>query len=263
MPRPPLRGRRTSGSHIDDSGVFPSPRTLIAVRHRPRGSQIKPANARDALAANHRNTYRDASLFDLRKRSMALSEEAQRLVVILAVAVSLTAVVVSVALVPSAETTACPVLECGPWFAVGNPVGPDLCSGPSVLAVGCISPNDYIYTISIEASSVQFGQVLFNVTNSSGFTISVHPSGGFTIVNASGRAFAAFDLEAGGPLKVPTESGWTYFTTATGISAHSLLGSEYSIVVDMGTLDPVGQGDNFVATATVSGVGVIASLALP
>jgi hypothetical protein len=194
---------------------------------------------------------------------MALSEEAQRLVVILAVVACLAAVVVSVALVPSPETTACPVLECGPWFSVGNPVGPDLCSGSSVLPVGCISPNDYIYTLSIEASSVEFGQELFNVTNLNGSTISVHPTGGFTIVNASGRAVAAFDLETGGPLKVPTESDWTYFTAATGISAHSPLGTEYSIVIDMGSQDPAGQGDSFVATATVSGVVVIASLALP
>ncbi len=194
---------------------------------------------------------------------MALSEETQRSVVILAAVVCLAGVVVSMTLVPAPETTACPSLECGPWFIVGNPVGPDLCSRSSVPSIGCVSSNDYIYTISIEASSVEFGQVLFDVTNLSGSTISVHPTGGFTIVNATGQRVALFDLETGGPLKVPTESGWTYFTSATGTSAHSLLGSEYSIVIDVGSQDPAGQGDSFVATATVSGVVVIASLALP
>jgi hypothetical protein len=194
---------------------------------------------------------------------MALSEETQRSVVILAAVVCLAGVVVSLTLVPAPETTACPSLECGPWFIVGNPLGPELCSGSSVLPVGCVSSNDYVYTISIEASSVEFGQVLFNVTNLSGSTISVHPTGGFTIVNATGQRVALFDLETGGPLKVPTESSWTYYTSATGISAHSLLDSGYSIMVDMGSQAPAGQGDSFVATATVSGVVVIASLALP
>jgi len=215
------------------------------------------------LATIHRNTYRYVTLVVLGIGQMANSEQAQRLVVTLAVVACVTAVVVFVALVPPAKTTACPEPQCGPTFVVENPTGPNLCSGSSAPPAGCVSSNDYIYTISIEASSVDFGQVLFDVTNSSGSTIIAHPTGGFTIVNASGRAVAVFDLEAGGPLDVPTESNWTYFTAATGVSAQSLLGTEYSIVVDMGSLDPAGRGDSFVATGPMSGAGFVASLALP
>jgi len=194
---------------------------------------------------------------------MALSEEAQRLLVIVASVACLSLVVVSLTSIPPTVTTACSVLECGPAFIAGNPIGPKLCNASSVEPIGCLSPNDYFYTLSNEGSTVEFGQVLFNVTNASGSTLLVPSTGGFTIVNASGRAVAEFHLEKGGPLEVPTVSDWIYFTEATGVSARSLLGGQYLIVIDMGSLDPAGQGDIFSATATVSGVSIVSSLTLP
>jgi len=192
---------------------------------------------------------------------MALSEESQRLIVILASAICLFGVLAAVALVPPTSTQSCPVLECGPAFFVGDPVGPELCNLSNPPPIGCFSPNDYIYTLSVETSTTEFGQVLFNVTDLNGTTINVYPTGGFTIVNASGQEVAVFTVEAGGQLRVSEESSWTYFTASTGVSAHSFLDDEDTIVIDMGSANPGGRGYWFVPTLTVP--GGVASLALP
>jgi hypothetical protein len=160
---------------------------------------------------------------------------------------------------PPQKAIGCP---CGePPFAIGAPFGPLSCG--SSPAGGCLDAADYYYTISIETSSLTFGEVHFRVDAANGTVYTATPDGGFSIVNLSGYVVAEFDLPFGGPLAFQNTSSWIFTTNSTGISSGSHLGNDDSLVVDMGSRDPGGRGLVLVAVGTGVESGGSASVDLP
>jgi len=151
---------------------------------------------------------------------------------------------------PGEPNTCCPGVE----FALGDPV-PGTCPSAGTFATtGCLA-GDFVYTIAIAGSVVTFGNVLFHIETLGG-TVYVATGGepGFSILNSTGVIATQYTAPGG---VMAMTSGWTY---SAGTNASTLLTSLYTILLDMGTLDPHGQGYSFVAlgTGSFSGTTVVA-----
>jgi hypothetical protein len=145
----------------------------------------------------------------------------------------------------------------GSAFQVENPSSGLCPSSNSFSSDGCEGPGHYYYRVQIESSTVTFGSVSFIVHTASG-AICVTPGGlGFTILT-QGRTVAAQYVVSAGVMAM--SSGWTY---APGTSSGSPLTNDDSIVIDMGTLNPVGRFLNLQALGVGSYSGTTSSQALP
>jgi hypothetical protein len=144
--------------------------------------------------------------------------------------------VVTLPLTPQPGSCACPL---GPGFAAGNPVA-GLCASASTFATsGCLA-GDFTYHLTIESSSVTFGSVLFTVTALNGTVLTATGGApGFSILSPNGSPAAEY-LASSGAMSMTT--GWTY---ASGTNASTPLTSLYSILIDMGTLNPAHRGYSF------------------
>jgi flagellin-like protein len=160
----------------------------------------------------------------------------------------------------------------GSAFSAGSPVTSTCGSGGSQAQAIATSSNgfpcygsDFIYTLTIESSTVSFGNVLFEVKTSSGaiFTPAAHES--FAVVNIAGQVVA---LSTPGSLAMA--GTWSTYPAGTVLdcngaacSTSSSLTSLYTVVVDMGqTAATTGQGLSFVTLGTGGFTGTT-SLALP
>jgi len=148
---------------------------------------------------------------------------------------------------------ACPI---GSAFAVGNPVAGVCASGATFATAGCLA-GDFTYNITIEGSTVTFGSVLFQIETPSG-AVDIEHGGepGFSIDRNTG-VLAAQYATTGGAMNMT--GGWTYFG---GVNSSTPLTALYSILVDVGTVDPAHQGYLFV-TECVASCTVAGSLSLP
>jgi len=153
-------------------------------------------------------------------------------------------------------------LPIGSAFAAGTASAPTPCTAVGAPMVGCIAAGDFVYVVTIAQSTVTFGSVLFEVKSPVGTFYRATGDGGFNILNVAGQTDAAYNLSASGPLVVPGVLSWHYFA-GTGVSQYTPLTTVYSIVVDMGSLSPSGQGDLFVAAGTGSYTGTTAGFVLP
>ena len=167
------------------------------------------------------------------------------------------AFVLIVPVLPVPGGLGCQAIDCGgPRFSVGNPVLGICPVGATFAAAGCLA-GDYAYHLTIEQSSLSFGQVLFHVATFSGsIYVATGGSPGFAIVTALGAAVATWTPAYGA---MSMSSGWTY---APGTEASTPLTSIFSALVDVGTLNPQGQGYTFVALGT-NGYSGSSSVALP
>jgi hypothetical protein len=191
-------------------------------------------------------------------------EGQERLLVVGAAAAMLLLVVIALVIsFPEPAGIGCSSITCRPSFIAGNPSAATLCTGASAPTVGCLAATDYFYTLSIETSTFTFGEVLFKVVQPEGSVYAATTHGAFAILNASGHIVAAFNLTAGGPLAMSVSAGWSYFTSSTGVSSSSSLDSLYTIVIDMGSVNPTSQGYTFVAVGTGGYSGMTTPLALP
>jgi flagellin-like protein len=140
----------------------------------------------------------------------------------------------------------------GTAFTVGpNPSGGTvLCAATSTFAgTGC-GPSHYEYALTIESSTITFGNILFQVKNSVGIIATATGGGGFTILNITGKVVASFATTAGSgnAMSMPS-SGWSLFSATTGAcgiagvlcNSGTSLTNQYSLIVDMGTANPSGQ----------------------
>ncbi|MGA8604529.1 MAG: hypothetical protein WB788_05645 [Thermoplasmata archaeon] len=148
---------------------------------------------------------------------------------------------------------ACPI---GPEFVVGNPAAGVCPSAGTFATTGCLA-GDFVYNLTIEASTFNFGNVLFHVTSRNG-TVVVATGGqpGFSILHTGGAVAADFPAPGG---VLAMTSGWSY---APRTNSSTPLTSLYSILVDMGTSNPVERGYSFVEVGTGGAVGS-STLALP
>jgi hypothetical protein len=137
----------------------------------------------------------------------------------------------------------------GTAFVAGHASPPSQCTATGAPTVGCIAGSDFVYTLTIEQSTVKFDNVLFEVKTPSGPIYRSTSVGGFNILNLAGQTTAAFNLSAPGAVAVPGDISWTYFS-GTGVSSTTPLTSSYSIVIDVGSSSLAGQGYQFVVAGT-------------
>lgn len=180
-------------------------------------------------------------------------------------AVAVIVIAIAAALILLLSITAqSPTQSCGsncgppplPLFVVGNPTAGICTSGSSFATRGCIA-GDFVYNLSIEASSITFGEVLFHIETPYGtLYVASGPYSGFAILNSNGSLVALYQT-VGGVMNM-TE-GWNY---VAGTTTSTPLSSAYTIVVDVGTANPRHQGYEFIARGSGSFSGT-AVLALP
>src|SRR5580658_1465041 len=150
---------------------------------------------------------------------------------------------------------------CGPHgvgFAVGNPTLL-LCGAMNIPFQNGCRAGDHLYDLTVESSPLEMGNVAFRVQTSAG-TVDIVTGGdpGFGILNSTG-AMAASWTSLNGSMAMPT-SAWTY---SIGVAATTPLTNLYTIVVDLGSADPMGQGLTFSAVGVGSYSGTTSALALP
>jgi archaeal type IV pilus assembly protein PilA len=154
----------------------------------------------------------------------------------------------------------------GSAFTAGNPVASS-CTSAQVTANICKATTHYIYTLTVETSTISFTSALFEVKSSTGAIVTATGGGGFAIVNISGTAVAY--LTTGSLTSLAMGSVFSNFaagaTACNGAActSSSPLTSIYTIVIDMGTASPSGLGYSFVAIGTGSYSGTTSPLALP
>lgn len=148
----------------------------------------------------------------------------------------------------------------GAAFVVGNPVLSSCPTNDTYAAEGCRA-GDWYYKITIEASSVMFGDVLFVVRTATGSNYTIGDgSGGFSILDIAGTVAAQTSAIAMGEQLAMTTS-WSIYTGSYGDSSY--LTSIYSIVVDVGRTDPAGTGLTFVVYGYGPYSGMTTPLSLP
>ncbi len=143
-------------------------------------------------------------------------------------------------------------------FAVTNPIASTCAAGSTFVVNGCTA-GDFTYALTIEASAVTFGDVLFEVRTDTGNIYTPSGPGGFSVEGITGIVEAAFPVAGLSQLVMTT--GFTYFES--GVSPSTPLTSPDSILIDMGTVSPVGMGLSFTVLGTGSFSGSTAPLALP
>jgi archaeal type IV pilus assembly protein PilA len=146
----------------------------------------------------------------------------------------------------------------GSAFGVGNPSSATKCA---VTTAGCLAANDYIYTLTIESSTVTFASVIFEVKSPTGAFASATGHGGFDIVSVSGNAVAAWNNSATVSLAMPGASAWVY--PGTVVSGSTPLTTLYTLVIDMGSVNPAGQGYTLNAVGVGSYSGTTTPITLP
>jgi len=153
-----------------------------------------------------------------------------------------------------------PMTPLGTAFAMGNPQLTTCPSGDSFAIDGC-NGGDYAYLVTIESSTVEFGNVLFEVHTASGGNFSVLPgSGGFALTNVTGAAAAEINsTQMGNELWMSTN----WLTYGSGYFPSTPLTNLFTIVVDVGTTDTAGIGLTLVAVGSGGYSGQTSPLSLP
>jgi archaeal type IV pilus assembly protein PilA len=157
----------------------------------------------------------------------------------------------------------------GSAFTAGNPVS-SKCTAAQATAKGgiagaCVS-GDWIYTLTVETSTISFASALFEVKTSAGAILS--GSGGtygfaITVVNGTSATVVNGLAAAAMTAVFSAYSGIAALCNGAACTTSTSLTSIYSIVVDMGTANPAGLGYSFVAVGTGSYSGTTSPLALP
>ncbi len=164
----------------------------------------------------------------------------------------------------------------GSAFTAGNPTASSCATGLTYAAAsatgkgGCLAA-DYIYTLTVETSTISMDSALFEVKTSSGSILSLPAGvGGFSVMNIQGEVVAQGPLgTAAAAMAMSTTLGFPTFTGSTtacngaACSSSTTLTSIYTIVIDMGTSNPTGLGYEFVAVGTGSFSGTTSPVSLP
>jgi flagellin-like protein len=156
----------------------------------------------------------------------------------------------------------------GSAFTAGNPIA-STCTSTSAQTIaaaaitgGCKS-GDFIYTLTVESSTVNFGSVLFEVKTAAGTIATSTVSASFAVLNIAQQvcAISVFTATSGFAMS----STWANYglTTTPTFSSSSPLTGLYTIVIDMGSATATtGTGLTFVTLGT-GGYSGTTSLSLP
>ncbi|MCI4339342.1 MAG: hypothetical protein L3J68_03305 [Thermoplasmata archaeon] len=146
----------------------------------------------------------------------------------------------------------------GAVFAPGDPTLSRCPANSSFASVGC-GADDYGYNVFIlNVTGVQLSQVQFEVLIASGNVENGTGGLGFSVLNVSGEIVAQFGTQDG--FMSMSSGSWSY---SPGINAATPLLNSDSIVIDIGPLDPLGDGYTFVAIGTNGITGTTHELSLP
>jgi hypothetical protein len=188
-----------------------------------------------------------------------VSPKSQAIVGAVAAAGTLILVLILVVTIPllSQQTSHVSTCPCnGPLFSLGNPLAGTCPSGGTISTRGCFS-GDYVNNLTVESSTMTFGAVRFYVETPNGTAlIASGDHSGFAILSLAGSVVAYYETSVG---VMNMTSGWIY---ADGVNSSTPLTTIYTVVVDMGTMNPQGQGYTLVAVWTNSYSGV-SPIALP
>jgi flagellin-like protein len=156
----------------------------------------------------------------------------------------------------------------GSAFTAGNPVAGTCGAGsaqtvpPVAATTGGCKVGDFIYTLTVESSTVTFGSVLFEVKTPSGSVYAGGASASFAVLNIAG--VVAADSTPGAAMAM--SATWAGYNAAigTGITSSTPLTNLFTIVIDVGAAAATtGQGLTFVALGTGSFSGTTGALSLP
>ena len=150
-----------------------------------------------------------------------------------------------------------PKIPIGTAFAVGNPILSTCAIGSTFTANGC-NAGDYTYSLTVESSSVELGDVLFEVATATGGLYALASPGGFSVLSITGSVDAEYPL---GSLNSMVMSS-PFFFYGSGITNTTALTSIDTILIDMGNTNPAGMGLAFVVQGT-NGYSGSVTLALP
>jgi flagellin-like protein len=153
----------------------------------------------------------------------------------------------------------------GSAFAAGNPTpsqnggaaASSTCAAGTTTVTGAIKAADYIYTLTVESSTVTMSSVLLQVKTATGAFAAT--ATGFYVVNIAGNVAACVTGATG---SMSSTLQFTY-PTAAGATAATPLTTVYTIVIDMGTANPTGLGYTFDAAGQGSYSGTTGALNLP
>jgi archaeal type IV pilus assembly protein PilA len=149
----------------------------------------------------------------------------------------------------------------GSAFTAGNPTSSTCATGSTMVANGCLAGH-FIYTLTVESSTVTMGSVVLEVKTPTGAVFVSTGVGGFSVMTISATVCAQYAQPAAGGLAMTAAFG-TY-PAAQGCSSSTPLTNLYTIVIDMGAAGPyTGQGLTFVALGTGSYSGTTSPLSLP
>jgi len=145
----------------------------------------------------------------------------------------------------------------GTAFSVGNPILSTCPTGDTFAANGCLA-GDYTYTLTVESSSIEFEDVMFEVnTATEGIFLPSGP-GGFAVVSVSGAVAAEYAIPSGDFMLM--ESPFSVY--GSGVSPATPITATDTILLDMGPSDPAGTGLTLTALGTDAYAGSV-SCALP
>jgi archaeal type IV pilus assembly protein PilA len=151
----------------------------------------------------------------------------------------------------------------GTAFSVGNPTSSICATGNTYGTNGCKAA-DYIYTLTVETATASFASVQFEVKTSAGAILTAASAGGFTVENVAGAIAAQSTASTTMAMSSTfTTYGASPICNGVACSTSTTFSSIYTIVIDMGTGNPTGQGYTFVAIGTGSYSGTTSPVALP
>jgi archaeal type IV pilus assembly protein PilA len=153
----------------------------------------------------------------------------------------------------------------GTAFAAGNPVpsntgwtgASSACATTSTTLAAAIKTSDYVYTLTVESSTVSMGSVLLQVKTATGTFAAA--AVGFYVTNIGGLVAAC----AAGLTGSMSSAAQFVFPTDVGATSATPLTTVYTISIDMGAASPTGQGYTFDAAGQGSYSGTTGALALP
>jgi flagellin-like protein len=144
----------------------------------------------------------------------------------------------------------------GSAFAAGNPTASTCPVGDTYAINGCLAGH-FVYTLTIESSTIAFGSIEMQVKTSGGTILTVGAVGGFSILNTAGTVVA----QSGSSVILSMTATFTY--PGALVTASTPLTNLYTVEIDMGATNPAGQGYTFNGLGTGSYSGTTAALALP
>jgi hypothetical protein len=147
----------------------------------------------------------------------------------------------------------------GTAFATAYPTA-ETCTASMASNDACVTPGDYVYSLSVVQSVVELDDVIFVVDTPTGAVFVNSNVSGFALVTPSGTACAYSEIPAGAGLAMPG----TWSDYVNGCSPLTPLTDSLTIVIDMGqSSSTVGMGLTFVAEGSGSYSGTTPPLGLP